>query len=69
MFAAGIALESVMKLFTTGTTSQKLHDHTHQSKIRNGRSKSLKGIETGILALGLHFVGQILYSMSIGFQH
>ena len=28
MFAAGIALESVMKLFSNGTTSQKLHKHT-----------------------------------------
>ena len=29
MFAAGIALESVMKLFSTGTTSQKLCEHTN----------------------------------------
>ena len=28
MFAAGIALESVMKLFSKGTASQKLCKHT-----------------------------------------
>ena len=28
MFAAGIALESVMKLFSNGTTSHKLREHT-----------------------------------------
>ena len=28
MFAAGIALESVMKLFYKDTDSQKLHKHT-----------------------------------------
>ena len=28
MFAAGIALESVMKLFSNRTTSQTLHNHT-----------------------------------------
>ena len=28
MFAAGIALEFVMKLFSNGTTSQKLRKHT-----------------------------------------
>ena len=27
MFVAGIALESVMKLFANGTTSQKLGEH------------------------------------------
>ena len=29
MFAAEIALESVMKLLSTGTTSQNLHEHTN----------------------------------------
>ena len=29
MFAAGIAVESVTKLFSNGKTSQKLHEHTN----------------------------------------
>ena len=33
MFGAGIAMEAVMKLFSNGTTSQNLREHT------NGRTK------------------------------
>ena len=33
MFAAGNALESVMKLFSNGMTSQKLHDHTNGGRL------------------------------------
>ena len=33
MFAAGIALKSMVKLFSYGTTSQKLGEHTDGRKV------------------------------------
>ena len=60
MFAAGIALESVMKLFSKGTASQKLCKHT-DGRFSEQNTCRLQSILMPHFSR-LHYVGQTTLS-------